>query len=189
MIRLATPSDAKDILSIYSPYILNTAITFETEVPELEEFRKRMSHYLERYPWLVFESDGSIAGYTYASSYRERIAYQWCLECSVYVAEGFQRKGIARQLYRELFRILKRQGFTTVYAVITIPNEPSVSLHESMGFTYFATYENVGFKCSAWRNVGWWQLTLNPPEENPLAPTPFCKIIPEIERSLEQLKP
>lgn len=179
MIRLATPADAEAMLAIYAPYIRDTSITFETEVPSVADFAKRVEHYLENFPWLVFEVDGEIAGYAYASRYRERIAYQWSLECSVYVSEKFFRKGIARKLYAKLFELLKLQGFTLVYAVINLPNDESVALHESMGFTYFATYEKVGYKLGRWKNVGWWKLQLNDFADEPPAPVPF----PELKAS------
>jgi L-amino acid N-acyltransferase YncA len=176
MIRLAKPSDAAGMLAIYAPYIKNSSITFETEVPSTEQFEKRISHYLENWPWLVDETDGEITGYAYASGYRERTAYQWSVECSVYVHDKHLRSGIARKLYTTLFTILKKQGFTTVYAVINLPNDRSVAFHESMGFRYFATYEKVGYKLGQWKNVGWWQLQLNEYAENPKAPVKFSTL-------------
>jgi phosphinothricin acetyltransferase len=176
MIRLAQPSDAAGILDIYAPYIRDTSITFETEVPTIADFSKRIKSYLEHWPWLVYEENGMIGGYAYASRYRERTAYQWGVECSVYVHDDFHRKGIASDLYAKLFTILKAQGFTTVYAVINLPNDPSVALHESMGFRYFATYEKVGYKLGKWKNVGWWQLQLNEYVNEPIPPFKFSEI-------------
>jgi phosphinothricin acetyltransferase len=183
MIRLAKPSDAAAILDIYGPYIRDTSITFETEVPTLSEFGARINYYLENWPWLVYEKNGIIAGYAYASRYRERVAYQWGVECSVYIHEQFQRMGIARDLYTKLFTILKLQGFTTVYAVINLPNDPSVAFHETMGFRYFATYEKVGYKLGKWKNVGWWQLQLNEYLNEPAAPVKFSAITNEVMNS------
>lgn len=179
MIRLAKPTDAAGILAIYAPYIQATSITFEIEVPSIEEFEKRISHYLVNWPWLVDETDGEITGYAYASGYRERTAYQWSVECSVYVHDNHLRSGIARKLYTTLFAILKTQGFTTVYAVINLPNDRSVAFHESMGFRYFATYEKVGFKLGQWKNVGWWQLQLNEFSRDPKAPIKFSVLDPK----------
>ncbi|HEX7906446.1 MAG TPA: arsinothricin resistance N-acetyltransferase ArsN1 family B [Chitinophagaceae bacterium] len=161
MIRLATAADAKAILAIYAPYISNTSFTFETEVPTVSPFADRIETYLQSWPWLVYEIDGIVVGYAYATRHRERTAYQWSVECSVYIHDDYLRKGIAHQLYEKLFQLLKIQGFTTVYAVINLPNDRSVAFHESMDFTYFATYEKVGFKLGKWKNVGWWQLRLN----------------------------
>jgi phosphinothricin acetyltransferase len=176
MIRLAQPTDAVAILSIYAPYIRHTSLTFETKVPAVADFANRITSYVEHFPWLVYEQDGSVVGYAYASRYRERTAYQWSVECSVYIHKDHQRSGLATKLYTKLFAILKLQGFTTVYAVINLPNEPSVSLHERLGFKYFATYEKVGYKLGKWKNVGWWQLTLNEYEDEPAPPVKFSAI-------------
>jgi phosphinothricin acetyltransferase len=176
MIRLAQPTDAKGILSIYAPYISNTSLTFEAAVPAENEFAMRIKDYLANWPWLIYELDGKIAGYAYGSKYRERVGYQWCVECSVYVDDKFQQKGIARKLYEALFEILKQQGYRNVYAVINLPNDKSVRLHESCGFKWFANYENVGYKLGAWKTVGWWQLTLNEYSDDPTPPTKFANL-------------
>ncbi|MBC7874580.1 MAG: N-acetyltransferase [Ferruginibacter sp.] len=176
LLRLATPPDAKGILDIYAPYISNTSFTFETEVPSLEEFAERIKTYLINWPWLVCEIEGRIAGYAYATRHRERVAYQWCVESSVYIHDDFQKAGIAKALYGALFEILKKQGFNNVYAVINLPNEKSVVFHENCGFEYFATYENVGYKLGKWKNVGWWQLQLNEYGDEPAAPVKFVHV-------------
>ena len=175
-IRIAKPNDAKGILEIYAPYISNTSFTFETEIPSVEEFAERIKTYLINWPWLVCEIDGKIAGYTYATKYRERVAYQWGVESSVYIHDDFQREGIARALYTALFDILKQQGFNTVYAVINLPNEKSISLHERLGFHHFATYEKAGYKLGKWKNVGWWQLSINDYGDAPAAPIKFSEM-------------
>ena len=173
VLRLATPADAKGILEIYASYIEATSFTFETEVPAIEEFAERIKMYLLHWPWLVCEVEGKIVGYAYATRHRERIAYQWCVESSVYIHDNFQRAGIARALYTTLFEIVKRQGCRNVYAVINLPNEKSVAFHESLGFHYFATFEKVGYKLGQWKNVGWWKLTLNEYNDEPTAPIKF----------------
>lgn len=188
MIRLAKPTDAAVILDIYAPYIKYTSLTFETEVPAVVEFANRISSYLQNWPWLVYEKNSQVVGYAYASRYRERVAYQWSIECSVYIHKDHHRLGIARELYSKLFEILKLQGFTTVYAVINLPNDQSVALHESMGFKYFATYENVGYKLGKWKNVGWWQLQLNEYIDEPAAPIKFSAINNEILESILNYK-
>jgi L-amino acid N-acyltransferase YncA len=174
--RTATPKDAEQILAIYAPYIENTSITFETEVPALPVFASRIEKYLENWPWLVWDENGEIGGYAYASRYRERTAYQWSIEVSVYIHDNFLRKGIATQLYHSLFSILQMQGYRNVYAVINLPNDRSVTLHESMGFKWFATYEQVGYKLGQWKNVGWWRLIINDFNYEPAVPTPFNKM-------------
>jgi L-amino acid N-acyltransferase YncA len=173
VLRLATPADAKGILNIYAPYIKTTSFTFETEVPSVEEFAERIKTYLINWPWLVCEIDGVIAGYAYSTRHRERTAYQWCTESSVYIHDDFQQKGFALSLYTALLEILKKQGFRNVYAVINLPNEKSVAFHESCGFKYFATYEKVGYKLGKWKNVGWWRLSINDYDDEPAAPVRF----------------
>jgi len=176
IIRLATEEDAKGILDIYAPYIENTSFTFETETPTIDAFKERIKTYLINWPWLVWEVDGKIAGYAYATRHRERAAYQWCTEASVYIHDDHQRSGIARALYTALFEILEKQGFRNVYAVINLPNEKSVAFHESCGFVYFATYEKVGYKLGRWKNVGWWKLQLNEYNMEPEPPIPFSEM-------------
>jgi phosphinothricin acetyltransferase len=175
IIRLARAGDAAGILEIYGPFIRNTSITFETELPTVEQFGERITHYLESWPWLVCEIGGKIAGYAYGSQYRERKGYQWCVECSVYIHEDHRNKGIARSLYKKLFAILEKQGFRNVYAVINTPNDRSVEFHESCGFRFFAMYENVGWKMGQWKNVGWWRLILNEFDDEPLPPVMFSE--------------
>ncbi|HEV8285692.1 MAG TPA: GNAT family N-acetyltransferase [Chitinophagaceae bacterium] len=176
MIRTATDSDAESILEIYAPYITNTSYTFETEVPTVKSFQERINNYLQTWPWLVCEIDGIIAGYAYGSKHRERVAYQWSVECSVYIHDHFQRAGVAKALYSALIEILKLQGFRNLYAVINLPNEKSVAFHENMGFEYFAVYKNVGYKLGKWKNVGWWQLQLNEYAMEPSPPIKFSQL-------------
>jgi L-amino acid N-acyltransferase YncA len=176
MIRLAESTDANGMLDIYAPYITDTSFTFESEVPSTHEFADRITNYLVHWPWLVAEIDGKIAGYAYGSKYRERIGYQWCVECSVYIHDDFQRKGLAKTLYTALFDLLKKQGYRNVYAVINLPNEKSVRMHEACGFKWFASYENVGYKLGKWKTVGWWQLVINEYTEEPMPPIKFSEL-------------
>jgi L-amino acid N-acyltransferase YncA len=175
-IRLATPADANGILNIYSPYITDTSYTFETEVPSEEDFGIRIASYLQHWPWLVYEVDNVIAGYAYGASYRERIAYQWSVESSIYIHDDYQQRGIGAALYEALFAILKKQGYRNVYAVINLPNDKSVALHEKAGFQYFATYKNVGYKLGEWKNVGWWELIINDYTIEPEPPVRFSEM-------------
>lgn len=179
MIRLASPSDAAKILAIYAPYISNTSLTFETEIPDSSAFADRINCYLQQWPWLVWETEGRIAGYAYGSRYRDRTGYQWCVESSVYVHEDFHGRGIAKALYAALFRLLKMQGYFNVYAVINLPNDPSTHLHEACGFRWFASYENVGYKLGKWKTVGWWKLQLRDYIDNPPPPQPFNRLTTE----------
>lgn len=172
-IRLVTKEDTSEILDIYSPYILNTTISFETKVPTIDQFQKRIEDCLKAYPWIVCVVDERIAGYAYASKHREREAYQWTCECSVYIHNSFKGREIAKELYQLLFQILKLQQFRNVYAGITLPNDASIKLHEKCGFTKFAHYENIGFKFGNWHSVGWWKLQIN---EYDLQPPPPLKL-------------
>jgi phosphinothricin acetyltransferase len=176
-IRVAREEDAAEVLAIYKPYILETAVTFEETVPSLDVFSSRIAAIRKDCPFLVCEMNGKIAGYAYASSYRSRAAYRWNREVSVYTHPEFRRRNVAKALYQALFSILKMQGFTRLYAVITLPNDASVKLHESLGFRAFAVYENVGYKLGKWQHVGWWELVLTDDEQQkPVDPVLFENI-------------
>jgi L-amino acid N-acyltransferase YncA len=177
---LARPEDSAAMLDIYAPYVRDTSLTFEVEVPTIQQFAERISSYMKEFPWIVYEVDGKIVGYAYASRYRERIAYQWSVECSVYIDPSYQKRKLGQVLYQKLFEILKLQEFRNVYAVINLPNEPSVTLHERMGFKWFATYEKVGYKLGRWKNVGWWGLVLNEFGQEPGPPIDFSKLDPQV---------
>ena len=180
MIRIATKEDAAAMLEIYSPFILNSGITQETEVPAVAEFQQRIISNLAERPWLVCEIDEQVAGYAYASKHRERKGYQWCVETSVYVSENFYRYNAATALYNSLFQILKLQKYVNAYAVITLPNEKSISFHERFGFSYFTTFKNIGFKLDQWHDVGWWHRLINPATETPPALISF----PDLDKNI-----
>jgi phosphinothricin acetyltransferase len=176
LIRSARPGDAGGILDIYAPYIERTSFTFETETPSIEQFSERIRTYLINYPWLIYEDKGMIAGYAYAARHRERTAYQWSVESSIYIHPDYMRSGIGRKLYEGLISLLKIQGFRNVYAVINLPNDKSVAFHERCGFLHFTTYEKVGYKLGKWKNVGWWRLVINEFTDDPAAPIPFSQL-------------
>ncbi|GAB4092528.1 GNAT family N-acetyltransferase [Flaviaesturariibacter terrae] len=172
-LRPATSADAAALLAIYRPYIEQSAITFEEEVPTEAAFAARIETCLRRYPWLVAEIDGVAAGYAYAAPYNERAAYQWACLSSVYLADDVKGKGIARPLYETLFTLLRTQGYRSVFALITLPNDPSVRLHERCGFRPFTVFGNIGFKLGHWQEVGWWRLDLAGFPDSPPPPVPF----------------
>lgn len=180
IIRQANKNDASAILDIYKPYIKNTSFTFETEVPALDDFQKRINDYLENWPWLVCEDNKQIAGYAYGSKHRERKGYQWCVESSIYIHDDYLHRGVGKVLYETLLEILKKQGYRNVYAVINLPNERSVKFHEKCGFVFFAMYPNVGYKMGKWKNVGWWQKNLNEYNSEPDPPSKFSEMNKEI---------
>src|SRR5579862_9520011 len=144
-IRLAEPDDSAAVAAIYEPHVRASATSFELDPPTADAMRARIAAYLEHAPWLVCERDGGVAGYAYASKHRERLAYQWDVEVSVYVHERARRLGIGRGLYASLLKLLVLQGFFNAYAGITLPNRDSVALHESMGFTPVGVYSGAGF--------------------------------------------
>lgn len=170
VIRLARVEDAAGMLAIYAPIVRETTISFELEPPTLEEMQARIERTLERHPWLVYESDGDVCGYAYASRHRERAAYQWSADVSVYVAAAARRRGIARQLYTHLLGILEDLGYYSALAGIALPNPASVALHEAMGFQPIGIYRNIGYKLGAWRDVGWWQRVVRPYTDAPQPP-------------------
>ncbi|QHV95776.1 arsinothricin resistance N-acetyltransferase ArsN1 family B [Spirosoma endbachense] len=176
-IRFAKLTDTPAILAIYAPYVNNSAITFEYVVPTLSDFSERIQIIQEQFPYLVAESDGRVLGYAYASRHRDRMAYQWAVETSVYVHPDGQRQGIARQLYTSLFDLLRRQGYYNAYAGITAPNQKSEALHQAMGFEPIGIYPNVGYKLGAWHDVAWFKLILQPHQVNPTRPVPITRII------------
>lgn len=167
-IRTADPDrDAAACVAIYTPFVATGATSFEQEPPGSAEFAARIAATLETYPWLVAERGGDVVGYAYACPHRSRPAYRWAVEVSVYVGEGQRRSGCGRALYGELVERLREQGFQVACAGITLPNEASVALHESMGFVPVGVYRRIGWKYGAWRDVGWWQLELVPADDRP----------------------
>jgi len=168
-IRAATLDDAEAIAAIYGPYVLQSPATFETIPPDAAEIRGRIEGITKSFPWLVAEGDDGIEGYAYASLHRDRPAYQWAADASAYVKPDNHRRGIGRQLYTELFDIVKRQGYTNVFAGITLPNEASVGLHRAMGFELVGVYRQIGYKLGAWHDTSWWQLRL---QEDTAEPSP-----------------
>jgi len=176
VIRPATDKDAGVIAAIYAPYVESNATSFETEVPSAAEIKKRIKETTVKYPWLVCECEGVVAGYAYATGHRTRAAYQWCVETSVYVHHDFHRSGVARGLYTSLFAILAAQGFVNAYAGITLPNAKSVALHETLGFLPLAVYRGIGFKAGQWHDVGWWHLVVSSHPASPEPPKPLAEV-------------
>ena len=168
-IRVATEADAEEILAIYAKYIEQTAITFEYVVPSIEEFRGRIRHTLERFPYLAAEKDGKIAGYAYVSPFKERAAYDWSVETSIYVDMEQKRSGIGRRLYEELENILKQQGILNVNACIAYPNPQSIAFHEKMGYRAVGKFTDCAYKLEQWLGMIWMEKMLgaheNPPKE------------------------
>jgi L-amino acid N-acyltransferase YncA len=173
-IRLAEPhDDAAGILTIYAPIVQSTPISFELKVPTIEEIRRRVRRTLTRFPWLVLDLDGLVAGYAYASTHRARPAYQWSVEVSAYVHPLHRQRGIGKGLYTALITLLQAQGYYNAYAGIALPNPASVALHESVGFQPLGVYRAAGYKFGVWHDVGWWELSIQPHHDNPTQPVPI----------------
>ena len=147
-------------------------VTFETEPPKAEQMAERIAAAQRRHAWLVLEDDGDVVGYAYAGPYKERAAYRWSVEVSVYLAPAEQGRGTARRLYDALFAVLAELGYVSAYAGITQPNPASTGLHAGMGFTPAGVFRDVGFK-GGWHDVAWWQRSLRPAPSEPGEPRPW----------------
>ena len=161
-IRTARPEDAARLLGIYAYYVESTAITFEYTVPTVDEFRSRIDHTLERYPYLVIERNGVIQGYAYAGVFKERAAYDWASELTIYLDHNAKKCGLGRKLYEALAERLKDMGVLNLYACIGYPkvedeylNKNSAQFHEHLGFRLCGTFENCGYKFNRWYDMIW----------------------------------
>ena len=176
-LRLVEPDDAAQIAAIYAPFCLETAISFETAAPDQATVRERIRTVGERYPGLVAVSEtGDVSGYAYAGKHRERAAYRWSVDCTVYLAPAAKGQGVGTELYRALVKICRYLGYYRAFAGITLPNEASVRLHEKIGFQPIGIYRRVGFKLGKWHDVGWWSLDLLPEEGIPSEPRSIADI-------------
>ena len=176
-IRLATPADAAAIAEIYAPFCTEHTTSFETVAPGRAEMAQRIQKTLQQHPWLVMEAHGSIAGYAYASRHRERAAYRWAVDVAAYVHASRRGQGVGRRLYQALIGVLAAQHYFRAYAGISLPNEASVALHEAVGFHPLGVYRGVGYKLGAWRDVGWWELALQPLADPPPEPRAIASLI------------
>lgn len=175
-LRLATVGDAAAICEIYAPFVTASSVSFETVPPDEPTMRAKIEGGGDLYPWLVaVEEDAAVIGYAYACSFRPRPAYRFSVETSVYLASGYQGRGIGSKLYKSLLITLEGQGYTQAIAAITLPNAPSVCLHEALGFAPAGTYRKVGYKNGGWHDVGLWQRALAHPEHLPSEPRPYSE--------------
>ncbi len=168
-VRPARDSDADDIRTVSAPFVTHTFVSFEEDVPTAEEMLRRMKS-RPRLPWLVAADDREVVGFAYASRHRQRAAYRWSTECSVYLTQAYQGQGIARLLYERLNADLRSLGYVRALAGITLPNPASVRMHEALGYRPIGVFESVGFKLGQWRDVGWWSLPLAEPSTSPRVP-------------------
>lgn len=182
-IRIATPEDAAEILKIYAPYVEDTAISFEYEVPSVDEFRDRIERTLERYPYIVAEQDDRIIGYAYVSIFHERKAYDWAVETSIYVDKNCKRSGCGMQLYQALEKILKKQHISNLYACIAYTEQEdehltndSMHFHEHLGYELVGTFKQCGYKFNKWYDMIWMEKIIGEHPEMPEAFIPFSAL-------------
>lgn len=173
-IREVQPADAAEILAIYRPYVENTPITFEYEVPSVAEFRQRIETTLSRYPYIAAIQEGRIIGYAYAGVYKGRSAYDWSCEVTVYLQQETAAKGVGTMLYQKLEQILQKQGVVNLTACITEGNQRSVGFHEKFGYQTVGRFPKIGYKFSRWYDVVWLQKELQRPNDpvQPFIPYP-----------------
>ncbi len=160
LIRRAVLNDAEQICGIYNYYVDNTVITFEEEDVTADEMKRRIADVTETLPWIVYESDGKILGYAYASKWKVRSAYRYSVESTVYVEHGSAGRGIGTALYTELIETLRHSDIHAVVACLALPNDESSRLHERFGFEKTGYFKEVGFKFDRWLDIGYYQLLL-----------------------------
>lgn len=170
-VRAASGEDAAACAAIYSPYVTDTAITFETDPPLPGEMARRIAAAAHSHAWLALERDGAVAGYAYGTPFHQRAAYRWACEVSVYLEVGLRRAGGGRALYEALLARLAERGFRMAIAGMTLPNEASVGLHRAFGFEPVGVYRRIGFKHGRWHDVAWTQRTIGAGQDPPPEPT------------------
>ena len=171
-IHLASADDADGIRAVYAPFV-DTPVTFEEEAPSREAYRERIVRICEKYPCLVAEEGGRVVGFAYAHELRERVAFQWNAELSVYLAPTAQGQGAGSRLYAALIELLRLTGIKVVYGVVTSPNAASERLHSAFGFALMGVQPHAGFTCGAWHDVSWYVREIAPFEDAPAPPAPF----------------
>lgn len=154
-IRPVNLNDAKELVEIYAYYVLNTSITFEYDVSSIEEFSERIQKITKKYPYLVATINSEIVGYAYATAYKERAAYDWSVETTVYVKQDEHGNGIGKALYIELEQALKNKHIVNMLACITYPNPKSIDFHTKFGFSTVGHFPKIGFKFNEWRDIVW----------------------------------
>lgn len=186
-IRTAVPEDAVALLEIYEPYVEHTAISFEYDVPSVEEFRERIVNRLEKYPYLVAEVDGRILGYAYTSPFVGRAAYGWSAETTIYLREDCRKMGVGRALYEALEKVSKAQNILNLNACIGYPREEdeyltmnSVKFHEHMGYQMVGMFHNSGYKFGRWYHMVWMEKLIGEHKDKPERVIPFRELSGEV---------
>lgn len=182
MIRPANEQDVPEILAIYAPYVEHSTATFEYDVPCRREFLQRFLDITAQFPWLVWEEDGQILGYAYASAPYSRAAFSWCAEPSIYLHPQGKGRGIGRKLYTVLEEILSRQGYQVLYALITSENAESIRFHRKMSYEIKADFPNCGYKFNRWLGLVWMEKRLKIVHSPSGFPIPWKSIVQDAER-------
>lgn len=192
-IRVASVDDASALLAIYTPYVVKTAITFEYEVPTLEEFRERIHHTLQKYPYLVAEEKGKIIGYAYVGSFHDRAAYDWAVETSIYVDENLQRSGVGRKLNRALEAVCGAMGILNMEACIAVPETEDEHLtrnseeyHAHIGYRLVGEFNKCGYKFGRWYNMVWMEKMIGEHKTNMQPPVWFPNL-KDVKKILDNL--
>ena len=177
-LRVATEADAEELLKIYAPFVESedrnlSDVSFEYEVPSVSEFAGRIRDISAKYPYIVCEHEGRLIGYVYAHEYKQRAAYQWGVEVTIYLAPEGQGVGLGRLMYAKLEELLRLQGVVVTYACVTKSNEHSVRMHEALGYKIIGTFNNAGFKHGHWLDVVWLEKRI---AELPALPAPIRSI-------------
>lgn len=173
IIRGAKTTDAEELLGIYAPYVRETAITFEYTVPTIEEFSARMKKTLTKHPYLVAVHEAGILGYAYASEFKNRAAYDWAVETTIYVKSDSRKSGVGKKLYQALEEVLKRQNICNLYACIAYPNPGSIGFHEHLGYQTIGHFSKCGYKFDTWYDMIWMEKLIG---EHSINPEPFIAI-------------
>lgn len=200
-VRAAAPEDAERLLEIYTPFVISedsslSNVSFELAAPDVEEFRQRIQDISKQFPYLVGEVNGQILGYVYCHLYRERLAYQWAVEVTIYLAPAGQGKGLGRLLYETMEKLLCLQGVTMAYSCITVGNDHSIKMHEALGYRLIGTFTNSGYKNGQWLDTVWLEKQLQPCPKQPdnikswweLDPDAVAAVLTEATAKLQCLK-
>ena len=200
-VRAAAPEDAEQLLEIYTPFVISeysslSNVSFELAAPDVEEFRQRIQDISKQFPYLVGEVNGQILGYVYCHPYRERLAYQWSVEVTIYLAPAGQGKGLGRLLYETMEKLLCLQGVTMAYSCITVGNDHSIKMHEALGYRLIGTFTNSGYKNGQWLDTVWLEKQLQPCPKQPdnikswreLDPDAVAAVLTEATAKLQCLK-
>ena len=186
-VRVATTADGDACAAIYAPYVLETSVSFELVPPTGADMAARIARTVDRSPWLVVEVDGIVRAYAYGMRHRDRAAYDWTIETTVYVDRHFRRQGLGRVAMRSLLAVLRLQGFHLAVAGVTAPNPGSVKLHRSLGFERIGEFQAIGWKRGGWHGVEWFARELSPrdPVPDPITPLPDLLGTPELRDALQ----